>query len=239
MATHELVLLDSFAVAEGTTAFAFAKPPGFAFQPGQYVDLSLIEPRATDPAGNLRSFSVASAPHEDDLLLVTRMRPSPFKRELAALRRGDRVRAEGPLGELVLEEGPQRVVLVAGGIGITPFRAMLRDAAHRHSERDITLVYGNRTPQAGAFLDELDDLRRTLPRLRVLHCMSEPEKALPPWSGERGFVTEALIARHVPDPAQALFYVVGPPAMTAALRDVLMNLGVPDESVRVEEFAGY
>lgn len=234
-----LTLLRSEVVADGTTAFHFARPESFAFAPGQYVDLSLVEPREADPSGNLRSFSIASAPHEPELTFATRMRGSPFKRELAALPPGAQVMAEGPFGDLVLNDDARDVILVAGGIGITPFRSMLRDAAHRSSERNVTLVYGNRTPQASAFLDELSTLTRALPGLRLVSCMSEPERCVPAWPGETGFVTEKLLARHVPNPCAVVWYVVGPPAMTAAMRDTLMNLGVDDEAVRVEEFAGY
>ncbi|HZQ60322.1 MAG TPA: FAD-dependent oxidoreductase [Casimicrobiaceae bacterium] len=239
MTTCTLTLLRRDTVAEGTTAFHFAKPRGFDFVAGQYVDMSLIAPREQDPAGNLRSFSIASAPGDDELVFATRMRATPFKRELAALPEGSAVSIAGPSGDLVLDDDPRPVVLVAGGIGITPFRSMLRDAAHRASGRDITLIYGNRTPQACAFMTELDGLRARLAGLRVVHCMSEPEQAQPPWTGERGFITEKLLARHVADASEPVFYVVGPPAMTAAMRDTLMNFGVDEEAVRVEEFAGY
>lgn len=86
---------------------------------------------------------------------------------------------------------------------------------------------------------EIDALAQEFRALSVVHCMSQPEKAITPWHGETGFVTEKLLARCIGDPLNAVFYVVGPPAMTAAMRDTLMNLGVDDASVRVEEFAGY
>lgn len=238
-AARTLTLLGSEAIADGTTTFHFVRPAGFAFRPGQYMNLSLVAPREADPSGNLRSFSIASAPHEAELTFATRMRGSPFKRELAALPAGAQVMAEGPFGELVLDDDARDAVLLAGGIGITPFRSMLRDAAHRGSVRNITLVYGNRTPQSSAFLDELSALSDALPRLRMVNCVSEPERCVPAWQGETGFVTEKLLARYVANPRTAIWYVVGPPAMTAAMRDTLLNLDVDDEAVRVEEFAGY
>jgi ferredoxin-NADP reductase len=234
-----LTLLRSETIADGTTAFHFARPSGFDFVPGQYLNLGLVAPREPDPAGNLRSFSIASAPHEDELAFATRMRGSPFKRELAALAPGAHVKAEGPFGELALDEDTRPVVFLAGGIGITPFRSMLRDAARRGSGRSITLVYGNRTPQASAFLAELTTLSQRLPGFRLVSCMSEPDHCVPAWQGETGFVTEKLLSRLVANAREALWYVVGPPAMTAAMRETLMNLDVDDECVRVEEFAGY
>jgi ferredoxin-NADP reductase len=231
----ELTLLATQSVAEGTTAFRFTRPDGFHFLAGQYVDLTHLA-AVDDPAGNLRSFSIASAPHETDLLVVTRMRGSPFKQALAALSAGSAIEAVGPHGELVLDNDARPVVMIAGGIGITPFRAMLRDLAFRRDGREVTLLYGNRTPHASAFLHELDAMAAQLPRLRVVHCMSEASAG---WEGDTGFMDERFVSRNVPDIAAPVYYVVGPPAMTESVREALTNLGVDDDAVRVEAFAGY
>src|SRR3954452_13586272 len=99
MPQHEIILLGSMDVALGTRAFRFAKPAGFSFSPGQYADFSLIAPPETDDAGTLRSFSLASAPHEGELMIATRMRDSAFKRTLGALPAGSRLALDGPHGE--------------------------------------------------------------------------------------------------------------------------------------------
>ena len=232
----EITLVDSEEIAESTRSFRFTKPPGFAFVPGQFVNLTLIDPRETDEAGTLRSFSIASAPHERELTIATRMGPSAFKRMLGALPVGGRVEMEGPFGDFVLADDGSPAVLIADGIGITPFRSMLRDAAHRGSARGMTLFYGNRTPPSAAFLSEIEFIGRRLPALRTVLCMSEPPA---PWPGETGSVTASLLARHVRDIALPTWYVAGPPATTAALGDALANLGVADSAVRFESFAGY
>jgi hypothetical protein len=116
-------------------AFHFTKPPGFAYTPGQFANFSLPRPAATDDAGMQRSFSIASAPYEDEIMIATRMRPSAFKRTLAAMPAGTRLAMEGPHGELVQEDDGRPAVFLAGGIGITPFLSMLRDAAHRGDAR--------------------------------------------------------------------------------------------------------
>jgi ferredoxin-NADP reductase len=239
MQLHRIALIGSEEVAEGTRAFHFTKPAGFAFAPGQFANFSLLDPAETDAAGMQRSFSIASAPWESEIMIATRMRPSAFKRTLAALPAGTSLEMDGPYGELVQEDDGRRAVFLAGGIGITPFLSMLRDAAHHGKDRAITLVYGNRTPEASAFLAELDALAGRLPGLRLVNCMSEPEKSARGWTGETGFVDDKLLARHIADPPGATWYVVGPPGMTAAMRDVLLNLGVDDGAVRVEDFAGY
>lgn len=239
MDLYEIDFLRAEAVAEGTKSFHFAKPRGFAFEAGQFGNFSLVEPPDDDPAGNLRSFSFASAPHEGEIMVATRMRPSPFKRGLEALAPGATVEMTGPLGELRIEEGGGPLVFLAGGIGITPFLGMLRHLAHAGSAREVTLFYGNRTPEASPFLAELESLPWRLPRFRLVCHLSEPRKSATPWAGETGFLTEKLIGRHVADALAPLYYVVGPPAMTVAAREVLTNLGVDEGGVRFEEFAGY
>ncbi|MBX3340923.1 MAG: FAD-dependent oxidoreductase, partial [Nitrospira sp.] len=111
-------LIERRLIAEGTMAFHFAKPSQFVFTPGQFVDLTLLQPSETDAAGNSRAFSIASAPHEDTIMVATRLRDTAFKRELQRMPIGSTVRMEGPFGKLVLHSDQTRpAVLVAGGIG--------------------------------------------------------------------------------------------------------------------------
>src|SRR5438128_6003119 len=112
-------------VARGTMAFYFDRPTGFHFEAGQFVDLTLIKPRETDDEGNTRSFSIASAPYEDDLMIATRLRDTAFKRVLKNFVVGSEIQIDGPFGSLVLHKDSARpAVLLTGGIGITPFRSI-------------------------------------------------------------------------------------------------------------------
>ena len=121
-------------VADGTTAFAFERPAGFDFVAGQYLTVTLPDPLYDDPKGNLRTFSIASPPHETNHLLVaTRMTGSPFKRSLAEAPLGAAVSIFGPAGDFTLPAvAATPLVFIAGGIGITPFRSMILTAAHGH-----------------------------------------------------------------------------------------------------------
>jgi ferredoxin-NADP reductase len=133
-------------VARGTMAFRFARPEGFAFKAGQAINLGLIDPPETDAKGDSRTFSVASAPHEDTVQVATRMRDTAFKRVLGALAIGTPVKLRGPMGNFVLpDDAAQPVVLLAGGIGITPFMSMLRHEDHTSSKRPRVLFYANRS----------------------------------------------------------------------------------------------
>src|ERR1700716_2120084 len=110
-------------VADGTMAFRFDKPPGWVFKAGQFLDMTLLNPAETDAEGNTRSFSIASGPHEDTLMIATRLRDTAFKRVLKTMSIGGAVTIEGPSGDLTLPDDSARpIVFLAGGIGITPFR---------------------------------------------------------------------------------------------------------------------
>jgi ferredoxin-NADP reductase len=230
----EITLLRREPVAEGTMAFYFEKPDGFVHEAGQNAMFTLIEPREEDAAGPSRAFTIASAPHEPELMIATRMRDSAFKRFLAAAKPGAKLEMEGPLGLMVLHEDASRpAVFLAGGIGITPFLAMARDAAKRQLPNQITLIYSNRRPQHAAFLAELEGLQG--PKFRLVSTMTEA----PEWRGEKRLISRELLAEHVPDLQAPVYYFAGPPGMTMAVQGMLKELGVSEDDMRSEEFYGY
>jgi ferredoxin-NADP reductase len=230
----EITLLRREPVADGTVAFYFEKPAGFAHQAGQNAMFTLIEPREEDAAGPSRTFTIASAPHERELMIATRMRDSAFKRFLGRARPGAKLAMEGPAGVMVLHEDANRpAVFLAGGIGITPFLAMVRDAAKRRLPHHITLVYSNRRPQDAAFRAELEGLQG--PRFRLVTTMTEA----PDWRAEKRRISRELLAEHLPDLRAPVYYFAGPPGMTMAMQGMLTELGVREQDMRSEEFYGY
>ncbi len=227
-------------VAERTIAFQFEKPAGFNFKAGQFVELNLIDPPETDAEGNGRAFSIASAPHEDVLMVATRLRETAFKRVLAAASLGTVVRVEGPFGDLVLHNNAARpAVCLAGGIGITPFRSMVLRAAREKLPHRIFLFYSNRRPEDAPFQDELRDLEALNPNYKFVGTVTEPEKSRHPWRGETGRITAGMMSRFLKSAASPIYYVAGPPGMVSGLRAMLNNSGVDDDDIRTEEFAGY
>ena len=227
-------------VAQGTMAFRLARPPGFGFQAGQNVLVTLIEPPEDDAQGPSRTFTIASAPHEPELLIATRMRDTAFKRVLGRAPIGTPVEIEGPSGFMTLHEDAARpAVLLAGGIGITPFLSMARHAAAARLPHEIVLFYGNRRPEDSAFLAELTGLQKTNPRYRLIAAMSEADKSAQPWRGEKGFIDRAMLERHLRDLKAPVYYFAGPPAMAAAMQQMLAGAGVAEDAMRSEEFYGY
>src|SRR5579884_2050235 len=220
--------------------FRFEKPPGWTFKSGQTVDLTLIDPPETDAAGNTHTFSLASAPHEETLLIATRMRGSAFKRVLEKLPVGSQVKMEGPFGNLVLHNNSARAaVLLAGGIGITPFRSMVVRAAHEKLPHRIFLFYSNRRPEDAPFLEELDALQKQNPNYRFIATMTDMEKSKRPWKGETGLINKAMLDRYLRDASSPVYYIAGPPAMVQGLHQMLNQAGVDDDDIRAEDFAGY
>jgi hypothetical protein len=151
MSTQATTFERSEQVAEGTMAFHFAKPSGFQFRAGQAMDITLVDPPETDAEGNTRGFSIVSAPGESDLTIATRMRDTAFKRSLFLLKAGTAVQIDGPFGSLTLHKNTEKpAVFLAGGIGITPFISILRDAASKQLPHRLFLFSQGRGDQATA-----------------------------------------------------------------------------------------
>jgi ferredoxin-NADP reductase len=237
MANFKTRLKGRQEVADATFAFRFEKPEGFEFKAGQFLTWSLIDPVETDAEGSRRIFSIASACYEDDLMMTTRMRDTAFKRSLRVMPEGAEIAINGPLGKLTLPEDESRpLVLLAGGIGITPFRSMALEATRTRPGQEIFLFYSNRRLTDAAFFDELGELEKINPRYKFIGTLSAPDQT---WQGERGRIDREMIARHVQDLSAPIFYVAGPAAMTEALKGMLAEAGISGDNVRSEKFTGY
>jgi ferredoxin-NADP reductase len=240
MPKYETTLVSSETVAEGTMAFHFTRPAGFSFTAGQAMNVSLIDPPETDAKGNARTFSIVSAPHETELVIATRMRDTAFKRVLKAMPAGGHVSLRGPAGLFTLDPADARpAAFLAGGIGVTPFVSMLREAAHSRLARELWLFYSNRRPEDAAFLEELTELPKRNARCRFVGTMVEMDKSSRPWSGETGFIDQGLLERHLKGLAANVYYVAGPPGLVEAMQKMLLGAGVAEEAIHTDEFFGY
>ncbi len=227
-------------IADRTMAFHFEKPRGFVFKAGQYIDVTLIDPPESDDEGITRSFSIASAPSEEGLTVATRMRDTAFKRTLGKMPPGSPIKIEGPFGSLVLHNNASKpAVLVAGGIGITPFRSILLRASGERLAHRIFLFYSNRRPEDAPFLGELDALQHVNPNYRLIATMTQIEKSKLQWKGETGTLDREFFDSHLAGINSAIYYIAGPPPMVAGVREVLNSTGIDDDDIRAEDFAGY
>lgn len=227
-------------VAEGTLALTFDTPAHFTFTPGQFIDIELMDAAETDEAGNIRGFSISSAPQEEAIMITTRVRNTAFKRTLNAMPVGTPVKIEGPFGNFRLHSAVRRpAVFLAGGIGITPFRSMLLDAAYRKLPHRVFLFYCNRRPEDAPFLREMESLARTNANYHFVATMTQLQHSNCVWQGERGFVDEEMLEKYLKNEKSPIYYTAGPPAMTNALHEMLLNCGINGDDIRSEQFPGY
>lgn len=240
MPAQTIKLTRSGEVAERTMEFRFTRPSGFEFRAGQSVDVTLIDPPETDAEGNTRAFSIASPPFEDHLTIATRMRDSAFKRVLRQAAEGLEVRVEGPGGSFTLHKNASKpAVFLAGGIGITPFLGMVRQAPKDEPRQQLYLFYANRRPEDAPFLNLLTALPAEKPNFHFIPTMTGMAKSHRPWTGETGVIDREMLLRHVREPVGPIYYIAGPPAMVTAMRKMLASAGVDEDDIRTEEFSGY
>ena len=224
----------------GTTAFYFEKPKDFEFAAGQFVNFTLLSPGGTDLEGNTRSLSIASAPHEQSLMVAMRLRPTAFKRSLNSLPPGAELLLQGPYGWMSLPRNTTRpAVLLAGGIGITPFRSLIWNELESHSPRKIFLFYSVRVPEEAAFLEELQEMERYNERYKLICTVTQPEKVTKPWQGETGRISIPMLSKWIPELSVPIYYIAGPPGMVTGVRRMLIDSGIAEEDIRAEEFSGY
>jgi ferredoxin-NADP reductase len=226
-------------VAKGTLLVTFDLLGGdVAFEPGQYFFVNLPDIGHQDEKGLRRHITVVTSPNERGVLgLCTRLRDTAFKRTLAELPVGAEVEVEEPKGKFVLPKETDRpYVFIAGGIGITVFRGMLRYIAEEGLDHRVTLVYSNRDQDSAAFLDELSALERDNPNLRLVLTMTDD----PAWEGETRRIDAKVLRDHLDSGLDSFTYLIaGPPAMVEAMEKTLQEAGVPEEQIRPERFSGY
>ena len=210
----------------------------FEFLPGQHLTYKLDALSFPDERGNRRHFTISSSPSEKGIVMfTTRMRGSGFKETLRHAPIGYELTCDTPLGRFVLPKGKtSRHVFIAGGIGVTPYRSILRHAVDTNVRIEAVMLYHNHSQEEIVFRQELGAISQELSTLTLVHVLSEPE---PGWTGETGEPEEALIRKWVPDPDDSLFWLSGSPSFVLTYRELVKRIGVKDEAIRTEGFVGY
>ncbi len=224
-------------VAKGTLLLLLAVEDYPEYRPGAYFWVELPDRGHADEKGLRRHISLVTSPTDEGVVgLATRIRDTAFKRTLAELEVGDEVEVEEPKGSFLLpEDTGAEYVFVAGGIGITVFRSMLRYVADTGQPYRITLVYSNRDRESAAFLDELEELERRIDGLRVVLTMTDE----PGWEGETRRLDADVLAELVGGLEGKTFLIAGPPPMAQAVADALQAAGLPEDRVQADKFSGY
>ncbi len=228
-------------VAEGTWAFHLGLGgTHLPYTPGQAVDLRFPGATRPDPRGHVRPFSLAAAPGAPRLTIATRIRESPFKQDLLEAPLGTEFFVSKPWGDFVIPAEEMDVVMIAGGIGVTPFRSMLQEAIATSARADLSLLHSGRTPEETPFLDECRRWAATHPHFTYLPTMTKAERSPHPWLGERRRIDARFLSEVLDDDAHtALYLVAGPPGFVDGVTVALDLLGVPDARVMRDAFDGY
>ncbi len=221
-----------------TISLIFDKPLGFDFTPGQFLrwTFPLSNP---DARGNSRSFSLSSSPTEEFIMMTTRIGPSSLKQSLSALTPGTVVKAIGPMGKFVLDEGNSPLVFVSGGVGITPFRSMLKYLIDTKSNRSVTLLYSNKMTEEIIYQKELAEWSRGIENVKIVLTITDSGHIPSGWMGEKGRIDEGMIKKHAADLPHSDFYACGPPVMVEAMVGLLREMHIDEQRIHAEVFSGY
>jgi glycine betaine catabolism B len=205
-----------------------------------------------DPKGPIRHFTISSSPTENFIMFSTRIRDSPYKKRLSTLEEGSRVKVRGPEGQFVLHEDYSKpAVFLSGGIGVTPFRSMIKYATDKQLPLKITMFDSNRNRGNILFKKEFDECANINKNLKIIYTISEDEQQQQQqqssstannWKGEYGRIEKAMIMKYLDIDMlnNSIFYICGPPSMLKAMQSLLHdNLEIPKERIKVEEFVGY
>jgi ferredoxin-NADP reductase len=237
MAIYKIKLVSKDEIAKGTLLFTFEKPDHLTFKPGQYGGFTLIDPPETDTKGMTRRFSLLSTPDHHHLSIATRMQNSAYKRVLNQLEMGSEIKFAGPAGTFTLHEDTTTpAVLIAGGIGITPFYSMICYITQHRIPLQMTLFYGSQQIEEVAFLNELTQLQQHHLNFSFIPTLTNAEHS---WAGERGLINSIILEKYIPQMATPIYYICGSPAMVTTLQETLTEMGITRDCIRTEDFPGY
>jgi len=237
---YAVKLISSEEVAKDIMVFQFEKPAGYQFTAGQFCFLNLPDMGFNDERGLRRHLSIASSPLENELLFATKMSESAFKKTLRAMTAGTAITVELPSGFFSLPGSTALpVIFLAGGIGITPFRSMIRYVSGAGTGHTITLFYSNRTPNEAAFLGELEGIAEVYGNIRIIPTMTRGEEPSVKWPGLTGRIDASMIEEHCRDWRDSVFYLAGPPVMVDGMKEILREMHISNDRMHIEKFSGY
>ncbi len=214
-------------------SFRFNRPQSFNYKAGQFMLLTLkIQGEEAK-----KPFSISSSPTEKEFIEFTKkLTGHEFSNALDSLEVGDRVKIDASYGNFIFEGQYDGIVLLSGGIGITPLRSICRYCSDLKLATKITLIYGNHTEADIAFREELEEMQQKNPNLKVILTLDEPQEK---WVGYKGVITGEMVNKEVPDYLNRVFYICGPPMMVNAMEDLLIKLNVDSTKIKKESFHGY
>jgi len=232
-------LKEKVKIAFNTYDFVFKKERDFSFRPGQYMEWTLPHSNI-DNRGNRRYFTIVSSPTEENMRIGVKFysNGSSFKRALIRMKEGDVITASQISGDFVLpKKTKKKIVFLAGGIGITPFRSMLKNIIDKKEERDVILLYFVDSIKDIAYVKILNEASNF--GISVKYVLTDINNIPPEWSGEVGFFNNQMIERNIPDFKERIFYISGPHIMVTGVKKILKDSGLKNNQIKSDFFPGF
>jgi ferredoxin-NADP reductase len=215
------------------SSFRFPRPAEFTYKPGQYLFVTI----RSDDKELMHTFSLSSSPTEMGFIEFTKkFTDSEYSTKLKVMRPGDWAKIDAPHGSFTFMGEHEKIVMLAGGIGITPFRSICKYCTDMHLDTSIVMFYGCRSENDIAFKMELEDLQKQNQNLKVIIVLNDADSG---WKGKVGFINSELVKKEVPDYKERVFFACGPPGMIVAMGKVVDELGLPKEQFKLESFTGH
>ena len=215
------------------TSLRFLRPAELNYTPGQFFFVTLKK----DGKELTHHFSFSSSPTEKEFFEYTKkLSGSEFSAAMRAAKSGDWARIDAPFGQFTFEGEYPKIALLAGGIGVTPFISICKNATDKHLNSQIALFYGCRTEADIAFRKELENMAQENRNLMLHMMVSEPS---PDWKGATGIITADMIKQELPDYKDYVFYCCGPPGMVTAMEKLILSIGMQKNQLKLEYFTGY
>lgn len=235
-----LRLKEKIKLTEDTYDFIFPLDKKLNFLPGQYMEWTYAHDNVDD-RGNRRYFTLASSPTEDNVRVGIKFYnpPSSYKKNLLSMDSNQAIVASQLSGDFTLPKNPkEKLVFIAGGIGVTPFRSIIKYLVDVNEKRDIVVFYSNKYESEIVYRDVFSEAENKL-GIKTVYALTDQTKIAQDWAGERGRINADMVKKYVPDFSERIFYLSGPRSMVDAFENVLKNMGVKKEKIKTDFFPGF
>lgn len=234
------VLARKIKITPDSADFIFAPDFKFAYLPGQYMEFTLPHDNV-DSRGQRRYFTLASSPTEDTIRVGVKFydKSSSYKEAMLDMNSKSYISAASLGGDFVLpNDKRQKVAFIAGGIGVTPYRSMIKYLVDKKQHRPVVMFYAANTAKDIAYMDVFEEARQQL-GVKILYLLTKKGTPLPDQRYRAGYITPKLIQAEVPDYAERLFYISGPEPMVDTVKNVLRDMGISHDHIKTDFFSGY
>jgi len=227
-------------IAKSSLDFIFKPDRPVSYKPGQYMEWTLPH-SSSDSRGNRRYFTLASSPTEENIRLGVKFYPrgSSFKKAMLAMNDSTSIAAGQLGGDFTLPvDQTKKLAFIAGGIGITPVRSMVKYMLDTNQNRSATLLYSASTSKDFAYLDVFSEAERK--NILKTVCTITGTDTIPSgWRGQTGYINKQMIVNQIPDYMDRLFYISGSHSLVTGVTDALDSIGVPRHQIKTDFFPGY